>query len=70
MRYFYRTAILENVVQSQRQALREGEVGTQKAGELFSRFMNEIGDEGWEIIAVNRIDEDVFMYTLRKPRLD
>lgn len=59
--------ILDNVVQSVRQSLREGEPDTQKAGTMLRDFMRDISEQGWEIVAVNRIDEDSFMYTLKKP---
>lgn len=67
MRYVHKTVILDNVVQSVRQSLREGEPDTQKAGTMLRDFMRDISEQGWEIVAVNRIDEDSFMYTLKKP---
>lgn len=66
-RFLFRTVIIDGVVQSLRQAQVEGQPETQTAGILFRDFMKEVSEDGWEIVAVNRIDEDSFMYTLKKP---
>lgn len=67
MKYEYRTAVLENIMQSVIQAKRDNEGALdQQAGKLFQDFMRMISSEGWRIVAINQV-LDVFVYTLERP---